>query len=278
MAFWEELLDDDQVLPRMKQLIKEIFIPYNIDPVKYTSNKDATSTQFGYLSHSKNSNCTKSMRKLVEEPSLKALGFPAWFFYAFPDVAIWVGDGPGNEIMKKEFAHLNEETLVDLKRGKVRDKYLKRLIDLYLQFGNSLEVGITNQIPTPSPKKLVENVKSLSQFFKVIKESFVTNDSEIEIVSNDREKFIFKFPVFRNENFWGDCSVIFGMNTSYRKEKDDIIMNEHFYMRLKLNNYRGFKFKTDGKSFNKDEPLNSLLLKFQILYEEMDKKDNDLPF
>ena len=142
MKAWQELLADAQVSPIMKTIIRDFFIYYKIDPVKYSINMDATADPYRFLMYEDEPLFSKSLQEFQKRPSLKALGYPDWFYLAFPDVALWALDGLGVEVIRKEFSHFTEEMLIDLNRRQIKEQHLKRVIDLYLLEDNLLECKI----------------------------------------------------------------------------------------------------------------------------------------
>jgi hypothetical protein len=70
-----------------------------------------------------------SLKIIKENPYDIAMGYPSWFYIAFPDVALWAMKGDGSELIKKRFENLSEDELVDGKH--IRANLLNDIIKLY---------------------------------------------------------------------------------------------------------------------------------------------------
>lgn len=138
---WHELLEAEDISAYFKDLIRQFFIPYQIDPIKFMINKDATSDPYRYIMYQDKAQFSNTLQKFQEDPTLKAMGYPDWFYCAFPDVAMWAIKGEGNKVIKNEFAHLEEHELIDLNRRQLKDLHLKKIIDLY-KSGHKLECAL----------------------------------------------------------------------------------------------------------------------------------------
>lgn len=132
---WEALLSDDSVAERFKWVIRTFLKPHNIDPTKFTTNMDATSDPYRYLMYRDNKNFSSTLQQFQENPSLKAMGYPEWFYWAFPDVAMWAIRGQGNKLVKEKLEGLAEEDLVDFDKNHLKEGILKTIINLYLVDG-----------------------------------------------------------------------------------------------------------------------------------------------
>lgn len=128
---WQTLLNDDGIKSDFKEIINQFLIPYDIDPIKFLINKDIQLHPYKLVTHRNDEKFSKTLQKFLEKPGLKARGFPNWFYCAFPDVAMWISNGEGNKILRSELSHLEEHEFIDLNRKKIKEKYLKRFIDLY---------------------------------------------------------------------------------------------------------------------------------------------------
>jgi len=78
---------------------------------------------------------TKSMVFFAEQINSweLPLGFPDWFYGAFPDVAYWIIKENGLEDISEELPELNDGSLIDPISNKIRVSNLKKVIDLYLR-------------------------------------------------------------------------------------------------------------------------------------------------
>ena len=70
------------------------------------------------------------------------LGFPDWFYWAFPDVVYWIIKDDGAKEVRAKFGNLSDEELIDSSENRFRIRILKDLIDLYKsKTGKRLEVS-----------------------------------------------------------------------------------------------------------------------------------------
>lgn len=127
---------EDKIPEELKYIITDFFIPFNIDPVKFLCNRNADSGPPRNIMYYQDSdfikeNFSKTLEKFLDEPELKACGYPDWFYYAFPDVAMWAIKGKGNRVIKNEFSNLEEHELIDLTRGQLKDRHLKTIVRIY---------------------------------------------------------------------------------------------------------------------------------------------------
>lgn len=141
LQLWTELANDSEVPLSMRSAISELFIPYKISIKKFHVNQDATSDPFRYLMYDTNTLFSKTLKIFQQNPTLKAVGYPNWFYLAFPDVALWAIKGNGNKIIKEQFNNLSEDELIS--DNIIRLKYIKKIINLYSQnTAKVLEVSI----------------------------------------------------------------------------------------------------------------------------------------
>lgn len=114
--------------------VDTLMIPYKIDINKFIVNMDCFRNSHSYsYTHSQAS--TKSMVFFAEQINSweLPLGFPDWFYGAFPDVAYWIIKENGLEDISEELPELNDGSLIDPISNKIRVSNLKKVIDLYLR-------------------------------------------------------------------------------------------------------------------------------------------------
>lgn len=140
---WNNLANDPEVPLSLRLAITELFIPYKISIVKFNVNLDATSDPYRYFIYDENTLFSKSLRTFQQDPTLKAFGYPDWFYLAFPDVAIWAIRGDGNKTIKEQFKDLSENDLVS--NRSIRLEHLKTIISLYIHnVKRPLEVSVNS--------------------------------------------------------------------------------------------------------------------------------------
>lgn len=141
---WREFANDPETPAKLRTIIYDFFIPYKISFIKCSINFDAISDPFRYIMYQDEPLFSKTLKCFQEDPSLKAMGYPDWFYSAFPDVAMWAIKGAGLSIIKQSFKNLSEDELIY--NNSLRNEHLKFIVDLYIsRTGNKLEVGIDNQ-------------------------------------------------------------------------------------------------------------------------------------
>lgn len=128
---------------KMKKAILELFIPYRIDVTKYGINEVCFLQEDSYDDETKQY-CTASMTYWIERFSIDdvPMGFPGWFYPAFPDVARWTQTFEARYLLEPIF-ELNKGHLEDSSDGRLRLPVLKSLIEAYIGCtGKKLEVSI----------------------------------------------------------------------------------------------------------------------------------------
>jgi hypothetical protein len=126
---YNDLLQDKETPDFFKDLIRNFLIPYKISPLKFTLNKKYYEDPFPMDLEHDHKHIAPSLKKIKENPWDIAMGYPSWFFVAFPDVALWVMKGAGLEIIKSRFKNLSAEELIDGKH--LRANLLNDIIKLY---------------------------------------------------------------------------------------------------------------------------------------------------
>lgn len=136
---WRELLEDDDMPAHFKVVIRDFLLPYKINPIKYLVNHDGTTDPTRFILYDNDPLFSESLRKIQQNPTIRVMGYPSWFYLAFPDVALWAIKGEGKKIIINKFSDLEEEEFIDSETNKIRHRYLDRIIKFYLENGNRLE-------------------------------------------------------------------------------------------------------------------------------------------
>lgn len=138
---YNELLEDEEVPMKFKEFIINFLIPYNISILKFSFNQEYFNDPFPVDFEYNHRHIAPSLRILKENPWDLSMGYPTWFYIAFPDVAIWAINGDGLELIKKRFKGLSEEELTDGRH--IRPNHLNDIIRMYINKTNrSLECKI----------------------------------------------------------------------------------------------------------------------------------------
>jgi hypothetical protein len=126
---YNDLLRDNEIPENFKDLIRYFLIPYKISILKFTLNKEYYENPFPVDFHNNHKHIAPSLKKIKENPFDIAMGYPSWFYVAFPDVALWAMKDDGLELIEKRFKNLSEEELVD--GNHIRANLLNDIIKLY---------------------------------------------------------------------------------------------------------------------------------------------------
>lgn len=138
---WNKAKGNDSVFD---EAIEKLMIPYKINFDMFLVNMDCFVSRQGY-SYKCKKNCSHTMYYFCEAiPAYDLpLGFPEWFYSAFPDVAYWMIERNGYEMIKSEhpeISSLSNNELTD-STGRLRVTILKEIIDCYLKnISNKLEL------------------------------------------------------------------------------------------------------------------------------------------
>ena len=121
---------------KFKSAINDLFIPYKIKLSTYLINKDCFEQRYSYSYKFKHGS-TFSMVHWAETVNLYdlPLGFPHWFYHAFPDVAKWASeDRSAKTVLKPLFDKYDSMQNFDIhdSDGRLTIYVLKRIVDLYV--------------------------------------------------------------------------------------------------------------------------------------------------
>lgn len=126
---YNELLIDIEVHDNYKDLIRYFLLPYKISSLKFTLNHEYYRDPFPSDIRHKHKHIAPSLRKIKEQPFEIALGYPSWFFAAFPDVSLWAMRGEGKELVLNKFRSLSEDEIIQ--NNSIRSEHLHEIIELY---------------------------------------------------------------------------------------------------------------------------------------------------
>jgi hypothetical protein len=122
---YSELLKELDIPEWLYHVITEFLVPFKISFVKFNLNREYYEQPFPVDFTHNHSYIAPSLRTL-KKPTNRPLGYPNWFFWAFPDVVVW---GSGNKLLEKHFGHLSKDQLVY--NDTFRPEILYKLIKLY---------------------------------------------------------------------------------------------------------------------------------------------------
>ena len=126
---YNELLHDNEIPDFYKDLVRYFLLPYKISLLKFTLNKEYYEDPFPVDLQYDHKHIAPSLKKIKENPFDIAIGYPKWFFIAFPDVALWAMKGAGLELIERKFKNLNEEDVID--GSHIKATILNDIIGMY---------------------------------------------------------------------------------------------------------------------------------------------------
>jgi hypothetical protein len=126
---YNDILRDVEVDQQFKDLIRYFLIPYKISILKFSLNQEYYQNPYPIDFENNHRHIAPSLKKIKENPLDVAMGYPSWFFIAFPDVALWAMKGEGVELVVRKFKNFSEEELVE--GNYIRTHLLNDIIKLY---------------------------------------------------------------------------------------------------------------------------------------------------
>lgn len=137
---YHDLLQDEEIPDSFKNIIKRFLLPYRISILKYSLNNEYFNKSTHFLSlpppdliH-KHSYIAPSLKQIKENPMNMAMGYPSWFYIAFPDVYLWASKGYGSTLITNKYKSFKEIEFVS--DGIIRLEILDDIIKLYLSNTN----------------------------------------------------------------------------------------------------------------------------------------------
>lgn len=138
---YNKLLAKNDTDEFFKKLIINFLLPYRISVFKFMFNKEYYNTPEVAQFAMNKKPIAPSLLLLVENPMVRSLGYPNWFYIVFPDVAWWALQGEGNPIVKEVFGNLPIGEVVE--GDKLKYSFLQQIINLYIkQTNNMLECQV----------------------------------------------------------------------------------------------------------------------------------------
>lgn len=130
-ATWKKAQEDYSNSAYFREGIAKLMIPYKIDMKKFNVNFDCFKNRYSY-SHKYSQGSTFSMIQLAEYLDVWNLpmGYPDWFYAAFPDVVCWLLSKEGLNTAEQQLGALDD--VEDPNSGKLKIDILKALVELYL--------------------------------------------------------------------------------------------------------------------------------------------------
>ena len=129
---WQELANSCTDY-KFKSAIIDLFIPYKISLSKFLVNKDCFEQRHSY-SYTYGQGSTFSMVHWAETLNIweLPLGFPHWFYFAFPDVAKWASeDRSSKKVLQSIFDTMHGDDNHD-SDGRLNISSLKKVVEAYI--------------------------------------------------------------------------------------------------------------------------------------------------
>ena len=125
---WKRM-ENERSIPRyFREGITKLMLPYKIDMDLFETNIDCFNTRSSQ-SRKTGESCTNSLIYILNERFNLPLGYPNWFYAAFPDVTSWLITDEGMNYLKKSFS--NSDDIVDSESDKVKVDILRQLVEVY---------------------------------------------------------------------------------------------------------------------------------------------------
>lgn len=140
---WEKLQEDYSIQAYFREGIAKLMIPFKIDIKKFCVNLDCFENRYSY-SYKYGQGSTFSMISLAEAIDTwnLPLGYPNWFYAAFPDVVCWLLTKEGFDAVDQQCRAINDTEAVDPNSRKLKVDILRLLVDNYLEVkSKKLEVS-----------------------------------------------------------------------------------------------------------------------------------------
>lgn len=138
---WQQLLKNVNK-EKLRRAISELFIPYNIDIKKFGINEECLKKHTCYDYETQQS-CSPSLVYWIEtvDSDDYPMGFPFWFYVAFPDVAKWTQTEDGRKVLRPFFEEAG--SLLGDDDGRLRIFALKKTIDSFIEHTKrKLEISV----------------------------------------------------------------------------------------------------------------------------------------
>jgi len=138
-ALWSDMLRETDLDGEFRYLISNFFIPYRISCMKFMFNQEAFESPELINPNYQLKHIAPSLRIFIEDPYHNvSLGYPNWFYEAFPEVVVWIRKNAGRTWFETKFKNYSDDDLIE--NNHLKTIYLKEIIDKYLQVsGKELE-------------------------------------------------------------------------------------------------------------------------------------------
>lgn len=128
---YDKHLQDPDIDPYFEKVINLFLKPYNISFLKWTLNNEYFKNPFPVDLKNNHRHIAPSLRKIKEDTTRRAMGYPNWFYAAFPDVLDWAAQDLGYEIVANLLRNYSEEELVD--GNHLRLEVLVEIVNAYIE-------------------------------------------------------------------------------------------------------------------------------------------------
>src|SRR5690554_3168750 len=106
---FDRILTNPDTDPYFKKVINLFLKPYNISLLKWTLNDEYFKHPFPVDLHHNHRHIAPSLKRIKEDSTKRAMGYPSWFYAAFPDVLEWAAQNPGYEIVDNLLSKYSDE-------------------------------------------------------------------------------------------------------------------------------------------------------------------------
>ena len=110
---YDKMLAEPDTDPYFKQVITMFFIPYKISFLKWTLNDEYFKNPFPVDLKYNHRHIAPSLKRIKEDSLKRAMGYPNWFYAAFPDVLEWAAQRQGFEVVNTLLSKYSDEELID---------------------------------------------------------------------------------------------------------------------------------------------------------------------
>ena len=125
---WKRMENEVSIPRYFREGITKLMLPYKIDMDLFETNIDCFNTRSSQSCKTGKS-CTNSLVNILNERFNLPLGYPNWFYAAFPDVASWLITDEGMSYLKNSFS--DSDDIVDSESDKVKIDILRQLVEVY---------------------------------------------------------------------------------------------------------------------------------------------------
>ncbi len=269
--FWYSFINEVDVDSEFKEVIETFLIEDEISPLIFTTNKDADSDPYRFLMYEKDKFVSKSLMYILEN-RIKVKYLPDWFYYSYPDVALWTITNDLSELIErfKYDANLDSE----FSGIYYSHDILRGLIFQFLDINHAeLECTISslnNKVDyNPSSPRRKINMPNDNEGLKRIVDSNPDLKAVVETSDqNNIENFLRKNPSVLNESV---NELIHADTPSevYRLKAIDALYDDH-------DTLGAIKLLNQGLSYNDKENIPFLYWLRSECFDKLDKSTEAL--